>query len=366
MGIKIDRTGESKLNNQDLKMFIREYRNYDDLDIEFEDGYISYNKKYGSFQRGEIKNPNHKDAKTSKNKVGEVGYNNKQLKMEIINYINNRDITVKFDDETIVYNRSYQSFRNGSIENPNYYKTRIGETVILLKYGGYKAEIIEYIDASNVKVLIHETNEVVETTYDKFKRCEVKPKLYKSVQGEGCLGGDYISNKKAYVIWQSMMDRCYSNKLHDRCATYTDCRVCDEWKIFKNFKEWYSLNYYEVNDERMNLDKDILNKGNKFYSPDTCCFVPQKINILFVKSNASRGKYPIGVSLNKRTSTFEAYITKDNKKIGLGHYNTPVIAFIIYKKAKESYIKEVADKYKDKIPNKLYEAMYKYEVEITD
>lgn len=366
MGIKIDRTSETKLNNQGLKMFIREYRSYDDLDVEFEDGYISYNKKYGSFKRGEIKNPNYKDAKISKNKLGEVNYNNKKLKMEIINYINNRNVTVKFEDGTIVYNKSYQNFKSGNIENPNYYKSRIGEIAIIVKYGGCKAEIVEYSDASNIKVLIYETNEVIETTYDRFKRGEIKPKLYKGVQEEGCLGNGYITNKKVYIVWQSMMERCYSNKLHNRNPTYIDCEVCDEWKVFKNFEEWYNSNYYEISNERMNLDKDILNKGNKLYSPNNCCFVPQKINTLFVRSNASRGEYPIGVSLNKLTNKFEAYITKNNKKISLGNHNTPKEAFNIYKKTKEKYIKEVADKYKDKIPNKLYEAMYKWEVDIND
>lgn len=361
---KIDRTGEEIYNNQDLKMWIKEYRNYDDLDIEFEDGLIIYNRKYGSFKRGEIKNPNYKDSKAYKNKVGQTSYNNKGLKMEIVNYINNRDIDVRFDDNTIVYNKTYQSFRNGSIENPNFYKTRIGEHVILLKYGGYKAEIIKYNDARNISVLIHQTNEIIETSYDKFKRGEIKPKLYRIVQNEGCLGDEYVVCQQAYVRWHSMMDRCYSVKLKNRNCTYADCKACDEWKIFKNFKQWYDDNYYEIENERMHLDKDILVKGNKIYSPETCVFVPQKINTLFVKSNSNRGEYPIGVS--KSRNKFEAYITKNNKKINLGHYNTQEEAFSIYKAEKEKYIKEMADKYKEVIPLTLYQAMYNYKVEIDD
>ena len=41
-------------------------------------------------------------------------------------------------------------------------------------------------------------------------------------------------------------------------------------------------------------------------------------------------------------------------------------AFYSYKQIKEDYIKQMADEYKDKIPRKLYDAMYKWEVEITD
>jgi hypothetical protein len=35
-------------------------------------------------------------------------------------------------------------------------------------------------------------------------------------------------------------------------------------------------------------------------------------------------------------------------------------------KAKESYIKEIADKWKYKIADKVYQALYNYKVEITD
>ena len=40
----------------------------------------------------------------------------------------------------------------------------------------------------------------------------------------------------------------------------------------------------------MCLDKDIFCKGNKLYSRCTCIFVPQRINLLFTKSDKSRGK----------------------------------------------------------------------------
>ena len=56
-----------------------------------------------------------------------------------------------------------------------------------------------------------------------------------------------------------------------------------------------------------------------------------------------------------------------NKKQNfLGYYNTPEEAFQAYKQFKENYIKQVADEYKELIPEKLYNAMYEYEVKIED
>ena len=116
----------------------------------------------------------------------------------------------------------------------------------------------------------------------------------------------------------------------------------------------------------MDLDKDILYKGNKVYSPSTCIFVPHDINSLLIKCNSTRGKYPIGVTYVKRQNVFKAQCRKRNVNIFLGHFNNSTDAFECYKIFKENLIKEIADEYKPYIPRKLYDAMYKYEVEITD
>ncbi len=160
--------------------------------------------------------------------------------------------------------------------------------------------------------------------------------------------------------------RCYDETIKKKHPTYKNCVICEEWLLYDNFKKWCNKNYYRINNERMQVDKDILIKRNKLYSPDTCCFVPDRINSLIIKSDSIRGKYPIGVSYIKNTGLCCASMKKDNKNIWLGEYATPEIAFNVYKTEKEKYIKEVADEYKDKIPNEIYNALYNYEVEIDD
>lgn len=158
-----------------------------------------------------------------------------------------------------------------------------------------------------------------------------------------------------------MLNRCYSGKY----PTYEDCYVCEEWLNYQNFAEWFYQNYYEVDNEIMNLDKDILYKGNKVYSPETCVFVPQRINTLFIKSNKIRGDLPIGV-----TSKNNKFMTRckngQNEKIYLGTFNTIEEAFKSYKEYKEKLIEQTANEYKEFIPYVLYEAMCNYEVEIND
>ena len=134
--------------------------------------------------------------------------------------------------------------------------------------------------------------------------------------------------------------------------------------------EWIKNNYYEIPGETICLDKDILCKGNKVYSRDTCIFVPQRINTLFVKNDNARGKGPIGVDQLPSGNYIARCSNGFGKYIHLGTYNTKEEAFHVYKNYKEKVIKEVIDSYEGKIPepfySKLKTAMYNYKVEIDD
>lgn len=169
---------------------------------------------------------------------------------------------------------------------------------------------------------------------------------------------------KSYTQWKSMLQRCYDEKYIYRYKTYIDCTVCEEWLLFTNFKEWHDENYIDG----YQLDKDILVKGNKVYSPQTCCFVPEEINKLFTKSNSIRGKSPIGVSYNKESNMFQSNIMIFRKKKYLGRFKDKIEAFNAYKEAKENQVKSMAIKYYSNglISLNVYNSMIKYKVSITD
>lgn len=248
---------------------------------------------------------------------------------------------------------------------------RLGET--LINNFGSEMIIVEYRKYSDIDVYFPEYDYTVKhakySAFEKGKiRCPFEPRVF----GIGYIGvGEYKASEngkttKVYDIWRAMLRRCYDPKLHMKEPTYFNCEVCDEWLNFQNFAAWYEENYYEIEDKVMCLDKDILVKGNKIYSPDTCVFVPQEINTLFVKSDATRGELPIGVSIDRRTNKFQAQCTVNGKLTHIGCYSSPEEAFEAYKEFKEELIKSTADQYKDYIPDKLYDAMYNYEVSIFD
>ena len=243
---------------------------------------------------------------------------------------------------------------------------------------GSKMIIVGYKTNKNIDVYFPEYGWTTRNVrYVDFKKGLIKCPYDKSIYGIGYIGeGEYKptengENTRVYSTWHGMLKRCYSDKCHKKRPTYIDCEVSEEWHNFQNFAKWYYSNYYEIEGERMELDKDILVKHNKIYSPKTCIYVPQTINSLFIKCDKSRGQSIIGTTPHKNGKyVSQCRIinpkTGKSKKEYLGYYDTQQKAFEVYKYYKEKNIKEVADYYKEQIPLKVYDALYNYEVEITD
>lgn len=193
----------------------------------------------------------------------------------------------------------------------------------------------------------------------------------KTVFGVGYFGiGKYKSRingikTESYKTWYRMLRRAYSEELHSRQPYYKNTKVCEEWHNFQNFAKWYEENYYQIDDETMHLDKDIIKKNNNLYSPETCIFVNKQINTLFTKRQNFRGKFLIGVSI-LNSGRYRATLTMDSKAHHIGVFDTEKEAYFAYKYVKEKEIKRIADMYKDKIPQRLYEALYNYTVDIED
>jgi len=233
--------------------------------------------------------------------------------------------------------------------------------------------IVEYIDARNIIVKFDGSGFLKKTNSSSFKKGSVKSPYCKSVSHMGYIGeGKYVPKvngkaTKQYVSWQSMLERCYSPTFQKKRPTYIGCTVCEEWLNFQTFGKWYDENYYEVesNSQRgMNLDKDILNKNNRIYCPEFCLFAPDRINLLFIKVDKSRGDLPVGVK--REGKKYIAYCSRGHEGEQSGKFPTIEEAFNAYKNFKETYIKQVADEYKNIIPERLYDALYKYEVSIDD
>lgn len=172
----------------------------------------------------------------------------------------------------------------------------------------------------------------------------------------------------AYKEYYAIMRRCKNDENTPNC--YKDAYMCDEWKDNpRSFVKWYLSNYYCVEDERMAVDKDLFSLGDKLYSPDTCCLLPQGVNTYL--SNCTKRYYggeqdklPLGVYFNKLTNTYYASImlAGTDRAIDLSEWSTAEEAFEEYKIVKKADLIRVACDYRDLIPDKVFKRLLEYEI----
>ena len=248
-------------------------------------------------------------------------------------------------------------------------KDCVGKVCKSLNSGDFK--ILKYNNTTNVEIRFLKTGYEMVTQLGNIRNGCVKDRYLPSVYGVGIIGAKYPSsesrrNTKEYKLWQSMLERCYSDTYKKKNRTYIDCEVSDKFKSYEYFYEWCHKQI-GFDNEGWHLDKDLLVKGNKVYSENTCVFLPQEINSLLVKCTASRGECLIGVYWCNTKKAFKAQVGKNKgKQKHLGLFNTEIEAFNAYKIAKEAFVKEQANKWKDKIDERAYNALMSYEVDIDD
>lgn len=175
---------------------------------------------------------------------------------------------------------------------------------------------------------------------------------------------------KEYTVWADMLRRC-CDKNASKNPAYIGVTCSENFKSYSFFYEWCQQQKGFGNvDEKgkfWHLDKDLLIKGNKLYSEDTCVFIPSNINCLLTRRGNDRGEYPIGVSRSSGSNTFRVQCNNGYGKIvHIGCFQTQEEAFQAYKVFKEQLIKAVADSYKTEISCKAYSALMNYTVATTD
>lgn len=293
-----------------------------------------------------------------KDRTGERKLMNNGQWAEIIEYNDYHNIVIQFEDGTIVNKSSYLRFTEGKIENPNdMVYGKIGEERIM--NNGLKAKIIEVYNYRNITVEFEDGYTIRNRTYSNFVRGTIKNPYAKKTFGIGYSGNYEDYNSKAHSVWIAMLGRCYktTDKAYKNYGAI-GVKVCEKWKCFANFQKWYNENIYEIENEKVHLDKDILVDGNNIYSPETCIFVPQRINKMFEtkKSNLPRGVRQ-NKSKTKYCATIRVYKDGESEQINLGTFDTIELAEKTYNNARSIIIKNTAEEYKDKIPKKLYDRL---------
>ena len=231
-------------------------------------------------------------------------------------------------------------------------------------------KVLRYDNTYTVLIECVNTGTQLTASYGNIKKGAVKDPYYPSVYNKGYFGiGKYVSRPVSkgpqcicYKRWKEMIGRCYCKSIPSyQSYGARGIIVCKDWLNYQNFAKWWEENYI---DESFDLDKDILHKNSKEYSPENCCFLPRVINTALTSRRRKRGNYPMGVRMKE--GRLIAQINYMNSKKHLGTFNTVEEAFNAYKVAKEKCLKDYAEKFKSILPNKVYNALYNYKIEITD
>lgn len=238
---------------------------------------------------------------------------------KVIEYKNAKEVTVCFSDGTIIV-RAAKEILSGSIKNPN----------SLSVYG-----------------------------IGKFGQGEFKSKDQST--GKSKFTGQY-------QLWIGMLTRCYCESEIIKHPTYKDCYVCDEWLNYQKFAKWTTTQrFFNVADtssdgRSMALDKDLLVPNNKVYSPDTCCFLPNKINCAIGGKLSGDKKLPSGVYWHKASNSYTSSIQVDGVQVHLGCFKDPEEAFKTFCTHKQQQIRSLADEYRDLLCDRAYQALLNYNI----
>lgn len=215
--------------------------------------------------------------------------------------------------------------------------------------------VIQELDGGTVLV----TNKYKEdriVQYGNLIRNNIRSAYAPIVNNIGYLGeGEYSRKDMAYRYWEGIIDRCYSPKDSETERLYGDCRVCDEWLNYQVFAKWFHEHYFEG----ASIDKDLLATGDKCYSPETCCMLPNHINSFLTnyQYNNTSGYPGVSILVNGK---FIARYKYRGKRINLSMCDTIEEAFSEYCERRDAYARELAEEYKDVLEDRAYNKLMNY------
>lgn len=167
-------------------------------------------------------------------------------------------------------------------------------------------------------------------------------------------------------VWRQMKHRANAWTYDDRFKSYYGCSYSEEWEEYNNFRDWYLSHMYNTYGEGLCLDKDLLIKGNRVYSPSTCCLIPHRINTSISTRRKGKNGLPPGVTRNPYNyNQYLVSVSFDGISIR-GKFDNKEDAFKFYKDQKEKNIKALAKYYIDILPEYIYDALLRYSISIDD
>jgi hypothetical protein len=295
--------------------------------------------------------------------VGDCFTNNKGQKVVVKSMTSHKSIKVVFEDAGVETTYEAGQLRKAMFNHPNRYNSIIGD-----RYENKQGDwctVVGYKSRDDVTIVFDGYEDKPKKVWKSDLKKRAFKNVYKpSVFGVGYMGeGAYSSGadhkkSQSYSVYTKVIKRCYDENIYEKQPTYRDCTICSEWLCYNTFAEYYETNlFYGLG---YDLDKDLLVSGNKHYSAETCVMLPVEINRALAGNPVNETGY---YGVTKKHNRYQSRCTiEGNERKYLGSFLTLEEASAAYVKAKEAYIKTLAEKWKGKIEDKAFIALMQWTV----
>ena len=292
--------------NNNGKCFIIDYKDYKDVTVMFYDGFIR-KTTMGDLKRGNVGKSRQPDWCAVGSKLTTKFHGD----CEVVAYRKANSVDVRFDDGTVVTTRS-GNLKRGVVMNPN-----------------------------NPKIFGVAINDIENST-----------------------------ETKLYRVWHSMVRRCYSDVYQKNKPSYRGVKLQKSWLRFSNFKsDIENLPFSDYCEKHAyEFDKDILSDGSRMYKLETISFVPKEINSSLIKDIRFSQYKGYHVNNDGFYAPSTSGITDHYRKI-LGFktsYKTHEEALHVYKECKKAQLRDLAEKYKGEIDDRVYNKLINYDFSVED
>lgn len=243
--------------------------------------------------------------------------------------------------------------RKQTVKEGDIFTTTYGGTVVVVKY----------ISSLNVIVRHEDENwHLMRTSAQQLRQGCVKNPYAPKLSGVGYVGvGKHQPypngvKSKAYAVWCHMLARCYDEKEQMKAPHYIGCSVDRRWHNYQEFAEWYYSNKYYS--DSYFLDKDLIKKGNKVYSPELCALVPRELNNLF--AGTDRSKDWVGVYYRSDIGRYSVEVGDEGVCKKLGFFDCRDEARKAYLDEKALIVGKAAKKWSGKVDPRVIESLYRW------
>lgn len=220
--------------------------------------------------------------------------------------------------------------------------------------------IVNYVNAHDVLVKFVNTGTELRSSTSHILKGLVSDPYAPLLYGIGKVGSKYLSYDresgdfvKEYSTWAGMFARCYGSHKSSDSYSRNCVTVAPEFHSYEEFYEFFTKlpNAYE---DGWQLDKDLFFNGT--YSPASVCMLPSEINVAmtFTDSRKTNTTFP---GVKKAGNSFYARHRKNDVEHHIGSFKTEKEAFDAYSKAKHDWVCELAEKYKEKLPENVFDAL---------